>query len=736
MESRSGREALVKRVATPLGLWLMTKDATMDGAPFDSAALRDAVVEVAQRSVRSGRREIEDAVIDGGGALRIIAEPVSAGVMVAALGLDDLSELDDQIARWELVMRATHDAIWDWNIAAQKAWWNRQHYQMLGYDPDRTAPSFEAWLEAVHPDDRERVVKHFETLIVTGESGYQDEYRLLRKDGSIAVAFDRAYIQRGADGQPVRMIGVVSDVTAERAATAALKVSEEVHRQLTTAIDQVFWLVSAGSREVIYISPHYEKLWGRTCESLRQRPDSFLDAIHPDDRPRIIERRVAQAEGELDEIYRICRPDGTVAWIRDRAFPVRDERGEVIRIAGVATDITTQRRLEEQLINAQKLDSIGRLAGGIAHDFNNLLTVILTGVDYAMRKVPAGGEARAELVHVRDAADRATQLTSQLLAFARRHVVAPTRLDLNELTRHMDQLLRRVIGEHIELNSVLRADLAAVVVDRAQLEQVLVNMAVNARDAMPNGGRLTIETRNVIVDRRYVSRHAHVEAGAYVSLTISDTGVGIAPEALPHIFEPFFTTKPLGHGTGLGLATCHGIVHQAGGRISVDTELGRGTTFQILLPQAGDDATVADHPNASSLAGGTETILFVEDDPGVRRIGVRTLTEHGYEVMEAWGSEEALRVATERAGRIDLLLTDVVMPHMSGIDLAERLIVLRPELRVLYTSGYTQSALVHRQVAFLQKPYVPETLLARVREVLDADELPTPSPRKDSPHRT
>jgi two-component system, cell cycle sensor histidine kinase and response regulator CckA len=397
----------------------------------------------------------------------------------------------------------------------------------------------------------------------------------------------------------------------------------------------------------------------------------------------------------------------------------------VKRIVGLTSDITNERQLEDQLQQSRKMESVGRLAGGVAHDFNNLLTVMLAGCEFALMSLSPEHESRADIQQVKEAAQRAAKLTSQLLSFARRQVIAPVRLDLNELTRQMDALLRRVIGEHIELVTKLAGGLDPVLADRGQIEQVLVNLAVNARDAMPGGGRLLLETGNMKVDQAYAESHANVVPGDYVMLAVSDTGVGIPREVQAHMFEPFFTTKPAGSGTGLGLATCYGIVRQVGGQILVYSELGRGTTFKILLPRTDVDLAAAAAPLDTPPPGGSETVLFVEDEVTVRAVGVRILKQQGYHVLEAWGGLEALRLSAQHAGTIHLLVTDVVMPQMSGVELARRLQERRPKLKVLFTSGYTENTIVHHgvlepTVAFLQKPYVVEGLLNKVRDVLDS----------------
>jgi signal transduction histidine kinase/CheY-like chemotaxis protein len=385
------------------------------------------------------------------------------------------------------------------------------------------------------------------------------------------------------------------------------------------------------------------------------------------------------------------------------------------------------RRTEGQLRQSQKMEAIGQLAGGVAHDFNNLLTAITGYSEMLLADVPPADPHRRGLEEIRKAADRAAALTSQLLSFSRRQLLAPRVLDLNEVVTGMDPMLRRLIGEDIILESIPAPGLGKALADPHHLEQVLVNLVVNARDAMPAGGRLTIETANVDLDATYLSRQPHAKAGPHVMLAVSDTGCGIDPQALPHIFEPFFTTKEKGKGTGLGLATVFGIVSQSGGHVTAYSERGKGTSFKVYLPRIAEtDAVPPDRTDGHPAPlHGSGTILLVEDEEAVRTLAAALLRRFGYDVLEGAGGPEALDLAAGHGGPIHLLVTDVVMPGMNGRQLAERLRASNPALRVLYMSGYTDNAIVHhgvidRGVSFLQKPFTPESLARKVRETLDA----------------
>lgn len=401
------------------------------------------------------------------------------------------------------------------------------------------------------------------------------------------------------------------------------------------------------------------------------------------------------------------------------------ENGERFTIAAVR-DVSDRHALEERLRATQRMESIGRLAGGIAHDFNNILAVIVSYGGFVKEGVPPGSQLAEDLDEVLAAAGRASALTGQLLAFSRRQIIEVRRTDLNELIASLSKMLERILGEDVTLTRIAGEGLWPVQVDQSQIEQVLLNLTVNARHAMPRGGNLEIETSNVTLDEDYAGQHPEVRAGDYVRLAVSDTGTGMTPEVRARIFEPFFTTKAVGEGTGLGLATVYGIVKQAGGHIWVYSEVGAGTSFKVYLPRAQGQAEglVAPPPRLRPV-GGRETILVVEDEPTLRRVLLRTLRGAGYTVLEATNGVDALRKCETCEGDIDLLLTDVVMPQMGGKELAEKVVTKYPGVRVLYMSGYTENAIVHHGVldaglTFIQKPFVPDDLLRRVRELLDA----------------
>lgn len=419
----------------------------------------------------------------------------------------------------------------------------------------------------------------------------------------------------------------------------------------------------------------------------------------------------------------IAPQSGTTRRVTAAAAPVVLEPG-LTGAVSVIVDITEQHALTEQLRQAQKMEAVGQLAGGIAHDFNNLLTAITGYSELSLRRLGADDPHRRNLEEIKKAADRAASLTRQLLAFSRKQILEPKVVNLNSIVDSTEKMLRRLIGENIEVSSILEPELWLVKADPSQIEQILMNLVVNARDAMPDGGKLTIETANVELDQNYAGKHVMVSPGPYVMLAVSDTGIGMDAETEAHIFEPFFTTKEIGKGTGLGLSTVYGIVKQSGGYVWVYSEVGQGTTFKVYLPREFEPESAFVKSESRSIARGTETVLLVEDDDMVRNLAREVLESNGYRVLVASEATEALTLCENSRGEIKLVLTDVVMPQMGGKELAARLLQNSPDLKVLYMSGYTDNAIVHHgvldeSVSFLQKPFTPDALAKKVREVLD-----------------
>ncbi len=503
---------------------------------------------------------------------------------------------------------------------------------------------------------------------------------------------------------------------------------EAANRELQALSHVGTWTSDLSPTGRLSWSPETHRIFGLPPEAFDGRAETFFSLIHPDDLEsvRAASRDAWAGLRPLNVEHRILRAEGRVRWVHEQAELERDAQGLPVRLVGIVRDITDQRVLAEQLRQAQKMEAVGQLAGGVAHDFNNLLTVVQghASLLMAMQGLPPSAAESAQ--QIAEAADRASSLTRQLLTFSRRQLLRLRPLDLNNIVAGMTRMLRRIVGEHIALHEALASTLPRVLADTGMMEQVIMNLVVNARDAMPKGGELSLQTSVAELDAAAAAQTPSARAGRYVVLAISDTGTGIGPDHLPHIFEPFFTTKGVGHGTGLGLATVYGIVQQHQGWITVESEPGRGTTFAIFLPITEELAESAPDPTGSLVAGGGETILVAEDEAALRLLVQNILSRHGYRVLVAENAVEALRVWRSVAGRVDLLLTDLVMPgELSGRELAECLLQEKPGLKVIFTSGYsaeslTANALSDTETAFLQKPYRPEKLVLAVRECLDA----------------
>jgi two-component system cell cycle sensor histidine kinase/response regulator CckA len=523
----------------------------------------------------------------------------------------------------------------------------------------------------------------------------------------------------------VRLVGVVEDTTEKRHLAAerdALLSRLQLHIE---RMPLAYILFDADFR-IIDWNPAAERIFGYAREEMLGKGPPYEQLVPRSffDKGEEILSRIRSGDMQAYSINENLTKDRrkiTCEWFNT---PLMDNNGQFAGYICLARDLTEQKSLEAQFQQAQKMEAVGQLAGGVAHDFNNLLTVINGYGALVMDRLPAGDPAREMLRQVVAAGDRAAGLTRQLLTFSRKAIIEPKILDLTAVVADVDKMLRRLIGEDIQLTIVSDLDVGAVKADAGQIEQVILNLVVNARDAMPKGGRLTIEARNVVLDETYAKGHPDAQPGQHVLLAVSDTGCGMDERTMARIFEPFFTTKGA-RGTGLGLATVHGIVKQSGGHVAVSSEVGQGTTFKVYLPQVAQRPTAGkSHHDLKVLPRGSETVLFVEDEDGVRALSRHVLQKVGYTVLEARDGVAALRVAGQHPGRIDLLVTDVVMPRMSGREVAEQLATSRPGAKVLFLSGYTDDAVVRHgileaQVAFLQKPFSPASLVIKVREVLD-----------------
>jgi two-component system cell cycle sensor histidine kinase/response regulator CckA len=553
-----------------------------------------------------------------------------------------------------------------------------------------------------------------------------------RKDGSLYTEEQTITPVRDLQGNISHFIAIKQDITEHKRAEEELR--QSVESLLTSEERTRFALENANvgiwdmdyTTGVLRWSEAIEAHYGLEPGTFGGTFEAFVERIHPDDRASVLEvvTKAMKAGTDFSVQNRSIWPDGTVRWLSGAGRILLGEHGEPVRGVGISLDVTERRILEAQFQQAQKMEAVGRLAGGVAHDFNNLLTVILGFCELLLADRDPDDPRQADIAEIQKAGTRAAGLTRQLLAFSRKQIIEPTLLDLNVVVADMRSMLGRLIGEDVRVVLNLGPELAPVKADRGQVEQVVMNLAVNARDAMPKGGTLRLETANVELDEHYAETHLAVKPGAYVALTVTDTGTGMTPEVQSRLFEPFFTTKEPGKGTGLGMATVYGIVTGSGGSVGVYSEVGKGTSFNVYFPQAdaAEGVVVAPPPvNRRRVEG--QTVLVVEDAEGVRELTKRLLQRLGYTVLVAANADEALRLF-EQHPSIDLLLTDVVMPGASGPELTKRLVEERRALRVIYMSGYTEEAIVEHGVlkpgiAFLHKPFTSETLGQKIREVLE-----------------
>jgi two-component system cell cycle sensor histidine kinase/response regulator CckA len=594
---------------------------------------------------------------------------------------------------------------------------NDAFLKMLGYTRENMQSGELTW-GAISPLDR--LVSDTEDRVKLQSEGFLPlrEREYVHKDGRRVAALEGSAILDGT----TECISYVADISVREREVAALRASVVQYRALFDRSPLPKFLYDNETLRILAVNDAAVRNYGYSHAAFLRMAFDEIRSENPGEAPLQPAGGGGPASAPSGS-WKHKKKDGSVidVDITIQEFALGDRPCSL----AIAADVTDRNRMELQLRQAQKMDAVGSLAGGIAHDFNNMLSVILSYGEMMTAELTPGDPNACDLAEIMAAANRAAALTRQLLIFSRQQILQPKVLDLNLIVDSLAKMLTRLVGEDLELNVVNAPGLGRVTVDAGQIEQVLMNLVVNARDAMPKGGRLTIETANVEVDAA-ASTHAGVAPGSYVMLTVTDTGLGMSAATRERIFEPFFTTKPRGKGTGLGLSTVFGIVQQSGGGLKVASELGRGTVFTVYLPRAAADRDVlrvaVTEPRAKR---GRETVLVVEDEESVRTVIRRVLQREGYSVLESRSGADALALSDQHAGRIDLLLTDVVMPHMSGRELAEQLCPQRPEMKVLYISGYTDDSIIrhgvlHSSVAFLQKPVTPDALTKKLREVIDS----------------
>ena len=629
-------------------------------------------------------------------------------------------------AGWRLLVEQVRDyAIFMMDPQGRAASWNEGVARVLGFGEAEFLRR--PVREIFTPEDRAAGVPEQELATAALEGSANDDRWLMRKDGSRFWATGMTTALRGEQGELLGYTKVLRDHTEQKRLDEERRTSEQ---RLLTALAAA--RMGTWEWEITSNRERFDeglcRLFGADAREISTL-DDVLARVHTDDRAAVAVafRQSAESGADLDVEFRVARPDGSVRWLRTHGKVLYDAEGDPVTMTGACVDITERRQMEEQLGQVQRMDAVGRLAGGVAHEVNNMMTAILGFTDLLLDPARPGDPRRADLLQIRKAAERAATVTAQLLAFSRRQLRQPRVVDLNLVITELHPMLLRLLGEDKPLTVRLEQDLWPVHADRGQLEQVVINLALNARDAMPRGGRFSIESANVVLDETYLSRHpaTAIAPGSYVRLVVSDTGSGIPPEVQARIFEPFFTTKPVGQGTGLGLSMVYGIVKQSGGFVWVYSEPGQGTAFKLYLPRVGLLPEARGPMAEGSVPRGEETVLVVEDDEMVRLLTARLLASRGYAPIEARNGNQALALVRAHPGEIQLVLSDVVMPELGGAEFARRLAELQPELPILFMSGFTDDEVVRRglldpDAPYLQKPFDAGSLARRVREILDA----------------
>jgi PAS domain S-box-containing protein len=626
----------------------------------------------------------------------------------------------ETVRRQALAMDSAADGISIVGENGEHIYVNAAFARMMGHETPESMVGLH-WQKIYDPRDVELIHARVRASLER-DGKWSGQINLRRRDGTV-IPVEMA-ITSLANGVTAC---VGHDITARKEAEKARAEAESKYRTLVEQVAAISYIAELGVHgKWQYVSPQIEAITGYTPEEWLANSSDWTRLVPAEDHAAVEAAELASARGERYQAeYRITRKDGNVIWVSDTAVVVAGSGTHPV-MEGIIVDITERKLLENQLQQSRRMEAVGRLAGGIAHDFNNLLTIIKGYAELALQRGGTPPELRADVQQIENASERASTLIRQLLAFSRRQVLQPKIIDLNAIVLGLDKLLGRLMGEHIEMVTRCGANVGHVKADPAQVEQVIMNLVVNARDAMPKGGRLTVETVNVELDSTHARDHVAVKPGPYVMLAVSDNGVGMNPETVAHIFEPFYTTKESGQGTGLGLSTVYGIVKQSGGYIWVYSEPGKGTTFKVYLPRVAEQPEAKPEAVEQPVEGkGSETILLVEDEEAVRELASRILSGKGYSVVAAKSVRDAEQFAEKHAGKIDLLLTDIIMPGTSGRELARRITARHPKTRVLYMSGYTDNVLalggeLEAGLAFLQKPFTPGALVQKVRDVLDS----------------
>ncbi len=720
-----------------------TNPAPAEALSFFAPDSRPVVKDAFNKCMQHGTPyDLEAELINASGKklwVRALGRPVhdSDGRVVEIHGaLQDLTDEKNQaeaMAQSRQRFRQLADAmpliVWTATPDGRLDYTNAEFNRITGTDADALVAS-QRWQEIGHPDDTGQYFKAWTASVASGEP-FEQEFRLHTRDGGYRWYLSRAVPVHDNKGNIIKWYGTAMDIHDRKALEQQTRRSEERFRYLSRATSDVVWDWDPVNR-ILWWSEGMKALSGVEDEQIINTPEFWIEHIHPDDRDEVVASFQACKYGDTSELqqrYRFLRADGSVAMVVDQGFIIRDDSGKAIRMVGGMKDITREQSMQEQLQQSERLRAIGELTGGVAHDFNNLLTVIMGNSELLREQLGDNSSLDGLVRMIAQAAARGADLTQRMLAFARRQPLEPAPLDIKRHLDHMEPLFRRTLPANIDLAVIHSAGLWRAMADPSQLESALLNLCLNARDAMKSGGRLTLETANMSFDHEYCQRHGELEPGRYVMIAVSDTGTGMDKETLARAFDPFFTTRKMGEGTGLGLSMVYGFARQSGGHVKIYSEPGEGTTVRLYLPRTAEEPSNTDlsqpHASLAELPGGTETILVVEDDELVRSAVCDQLKRFGYKLLEAADATTAL--ALFQSNEVDLLFTDVVLPgQINGKMLADRIIELKPGIKVLFTSGYTENAIVHQGrldegVQLLSKPYRQAELARRIREVLDSD---------------
>jgi PAS domain S-box-containing protein len=638
--------------------------------------------------------------------------------------VSDRVPLEETIALLQATLDSTHDAILVLDLNRRIIFYNRQYLKMFGFTAEELdRGGLDLVVDRIRRElDDDVVLKRTERELF-GEPAAERLDTLRFKDGRV---YERFVAPHRIGGRTVGRVARFRDIGASVHTAQALEQHQAFLEQAQEVAHIGSWVAELDGSDRVGWSVESHRIFGVPLGAFEGTTDAFYALVHPDDREAVRAAAAAAVTtgAPYDIVHRLQRPDGTTRWVHEQAKILCDDQARPLRMIGTVQDITARRQLEDQLRQSQKMEAIGRLAGGIAHDLNNALTAIAGYAELALNEVKPGHPARPDVEEIRRAAERAGSVTRQLLAFSRKQLLEPRVFDLNDTITAIARLLSRLLGADIHVQSRLSEKALTVLGDPGQVEQAVVNLALNARDAMSNGGLLVLTTTMEAVDEEMARNHVPMPPGTYVVLTVTDTGHGMPRETQARIFEPFFTTKDVGKGTGLGLSMVYGTLKQIGGFIFVESEIGRGTTFRLYFPPAVAPSAPAPPPVArEDHPTGTETLLVVEDETAVRNLVASALRHDGYQLLLASSAEEALKLVEAHTSQIDLLLTDAIMPGKSGLELANMMVARQPGLPVIVMSGYTEENLaisgLTEPPALLQKPFTPRDLRRRIREVLD-----------------